>query len=225
MANILMVGPGEAEQGGMATVIKNFKTHYKDREHTIYYLTSWTKKRKWVTQLKSFLTIRKLVVKYNISIVHFHVAQRGSFFRKILLQRLLPQKCRVVFHMHASQFDVFYKGQPAWLKKCICRWLTGIDQLVVLSGNWREFYEQLTSAKISVIENAVQIPKESFYDSQSTNIICFGRVGKRKGSYDLLEVAERIYPLFPEVRFLLYGDGELESIQRIINKKNCLMFL
>ena len=45
-----------------------------------------------------------------------------------------------------------------------------------------------------------------------------GRLGKRKGVYDILEAAKRIKS--DNIRFYLYGDGDIESFKRLILKYN-----
>lgn len=50
----------------------------------------------------------------------------------------------------------------------------------------------------------------------STTIVTFGKIGKRKGSYDLLKVAKEIGNEFPNIHFVLYGDGETEKIAQQI---------
>ncbi|EUJ30944.1 glycosytransferase [Listeria floridensis FSL S10-1187] len=210
--NILMVGPDSHAKGGIATVIANFEQHFSSEEHQLFFLSSWSEENKYQTEWQAFCSIRRIIREKNIDIVHFHVAQKGSFFRKALLSKMVPKHCRIIFHMHASQFDIFYKKSSRFVQALIRRTFNRIDHLVVLGENWAAFYETLTDTKISIVQNAVQVPESPSYDDKSQTIVTFGRIGERKGSYDLLQVAARIEPLFPEVRFVLYGDGEVEQI-------------
>lgn len=215
--NILMVGPDSFAKGGIATVIANFKAHYKTESVT--FLTTWTEERPRLSGIKAFFQIRKHIRKKKINIVHFHVAQRGSFFRKALLAKLIPRKCKVIFHMHASQFDTFYNQSPLIVKKWIRRVLDSLDGIVALSSEWQNFYQTISSVPIKVIENAVKVAETNVYNPFASQITTFGRIGKRKGSYDILEVAQQIEPLFPNVHFVLYGDGETKQLQAKIQEK------
>lgn len=103
-----MVGPKSDSKGGIATVIANFKEYYSG-ENQVSYLATWTEKHKFSTGIKAVLTLRKIIRKNKIDVVHFHVAQKSSFYRKALLAKLVPRRTKVIFHMHASQFDTFYK--------------------------------------------------------------------------------------------------------------------
>ena len=47
-----------------------------------------------------------------------------------------------------------------------------------------------------------------------------GRIGKRKGIYDLIEVIKEIVPTYPNIKLYVGGDGEVENLMKIINKNN-----
>ncbi|RDX02228.1 glycosyltransferase family 4 protein [Listeria kieliensis] len=218
--NILMVGPDSNEKGGIATVIDNFKNYYVSREHRLYFLNSWSAVSKARREWKAIRSIRRVIREKQIDIVHFHVAQKGSFFRKALLKSLLPRRVKTIFHMHASQFDVFYEKSNWILRFRIRETLRKTDHIVVLGENWASYYRKLTKTPISVIPNAVHVPEKFSYDANSKTIVTFGRIGKRKGSYDILKVAKQIGLLFPEIQFVLYGDGEKEAIMTEIKQLN-----
>lgn len=214
--NILMIGPDSTEKGGIATVISNFKQYYNHKDYKLSFLSSWSKEKKWSTQFKAFFLLRQKINQENIDIVHFHVAQKGSFFRKAFLRKLIPKRCKVIFHMHASQFDVFYKKSDWFTRLWIRKILNSIDSIVALSQSWADFYNDITDIPVIVIQNAVYIPEKILYNADSKKIVTFGKVGERKGSYDLLKVAKAVEKKFPEIQFILYGDGETEKIAKQI---------
>ncbi|MBC1937846.1 glycosyltransferase family 4 protein [Listeria grandensis] len=214
--NILMVGPDPREKGGIATVLSNFQQFYTHPKHKLFFLSSWSSQHKWRTEWQALQRIRRIIREEQIDIVHFHVAQKGSFFRKALLAKLVPKHCRVLFHMHASQFDVFFQNSSPFVQNQIRKTLNRLDRLIVLSDSWADFYRQLTSTSITVIPNAVQIPEKSSFQPDSKTIVTFGRIGQRKGSYDLLQVAKKMEDAFPDIRFVLYGDGEVEQVAEAI---------
>ncbi|MBC2207707.1 glycosyltransferase family 4 protein [Listeria booriae] len=212
---ILMIGPDAKSKGGIATVIANFKQHFKSEDTKISYLATWKEgslARRMKATLQSILRIRPRIRQENIDIVHVHMAQQGSFYRKSLLILQAKKECRVVLHMHASQFDVFYKKSKPLVQKYIRYILSKPDKVVVLSEEWANFYNNLTTVPVDVIENAVQMPTNNTYNSDAKNIIMFGRIGERKGSYDVLTAARAIGKQFPDVRIYLYGDGELDNV-------------
>lgn len=219
---ILMIGPDRSAKGGIATVIANFKAHFASDKHTIQYFTTWQEGSffsRLQTTIRAFVHIKKRVREEKIDITHIHMAQQGSFYRKSLLLLLIKKQCRVVLHIHASQFDTFYSSSSPLVKRYI-RWiLNKPNQIVALSEEWETFYKELTQAPIKVIENAVKMPLSRSYDSQAKHIIAFGRVGKRKGSYDILKIAQNIERDFPDIRFYLYGDGDTAEVAAQIEKE------
>lgn len=163
--------------------------------------------------------LRRKSAKKKIDIAHIHMAQQGSFYRKSVLLLLVKKNCRVVLHIHASQFDTFY-SKNSFLAQRYIRWiLNKPNQVVALSEEWATFYKQLTKVPVTVIENAVKMPVNSSYNSQAKNIVAFGRLGERKGSYDILKIAKNIENKFPNVRFCLYGDGDTAEIAAQIKEK------
>lgn len=217
--NIFMVGPDSASKGGISTVIYNFKKHFQVEDKEISYFDSWNESRPIRSSISAILSVRKKVRESKADVIHMHVAQKGSFLRKSILALMLGKKYPIIFHMHASQFDTFYEQANPMLKKYIRWMLCRVQQLVVLSAQWRDFYENLTGrTDIQVVENAVQLPENYYYNADAVNIVTFGRIGKRKGSYDILKLAKTIGKTHPEIQFVLYGDGELVAIQREIEK-------
>lgn len=211
-----MVGPDSNEKGGIATVIANFKAYYHSEENQLFFFSSWAAKKKWRTQLQACVSLRKEIRQKKIELVHYHVAQNGSFYRKAFLAFLSKKKTKTIFHMHASQFDTFYKNQSFPMKWLIRKTLDQVDHIVVLSHSWEVFYQKITATTITVIENAVLVPENPPYKMNSKQIITLGRIGKRKGSYDLLKAAELVYPNAPNLQFDFYGDGEISELKSLI---------
>ncbi|EUJ47782.1 hypothetical protein PROCOU_07698 [Listeria rocourtiae FSL F6-920] len=77
-----MVGPDPRAKGGMATVLSNFQKYYSHPEHRLFFLSSWSGEQKWRTEWRAFQMIRHIIREEQIDVVHFHVAQKGSFFSK-----------------------------------------------------------------------------------------------------------------------------------------------
>ena len=207
-----MVGPNKDSQGGIATVIRNMISYNKKNE--IILLNNWEEKKRKILFVKNFFRIKRKINRENIDIVHFHVAQKGSFYRKSLLLLRIPKKTKTVFHMHASQFDQFYDQSNFFMKKYIRYILNKADIVVAVSKRWKDYYSELTKINIEFINNAVLIPDQISCDLNAKNIITLGRIGQRKGSYDILKVAEIVQMKDPDIQFYLYGDGEGEALKQ-----------
>lgn len=223
MKQIIMIGPGKMEKGGIATVISNFETYFSEPNINITYLVSWQSghflKRLYVF-LKCCIHLILLLHKDSQQIVHLHCAQDGSYVRKYLLSQITHYyQSALIIHFHASQFDTFYHNASKSRQRRICSWLDKAEMIVVLSIKWEKFYRNLTTAPIKIIENAVPIPGSNPYQNQGFKIATFGRIGKRKGSYDILTIAQKMQTHLPEIEFWLYGDGEVEKFAELIKEK------
>lgn len=211
--NILMVGPHRKEKGGIATVINNFYDNYRGENH-LFYLASWRANGKLKAFLSSLVSIRRVITQQNIQIVHFHVAERGSFVRAAILRKLVPRHVKVIFHMHAAEFDSFYDQGRVEMQRWISNVFNHVDLVVALSDDWQKYYSNITKTEVTIVENAV--PKIAVdYEPQDKKIVTVGRLGERKGTYDVLKVAESVQKALPELSFDLYGDVFTEDEARI----------
>ncbi|WP_348921853.1 glycosyltransferase family 4 protein [Enterococcus rotai] len=215
--NVLMVGPDKSEKGGIATVIQN--TVNAETPFNVIELGNWKSESRWLPFLKNMVRIRSTIRKKDIDVVHFHVAQKGSFFRKAFLALMVNKSAKTIFHMHASEFDRFYDDSNNVVKRFIKYILSTRDQVVAVSPEWRDYYRQFAPEKAEAIYNAVPDPIP-ITRMLSKNILTLGRIGKRKGSYDLLEVAKQVAEVDPEITFSICGDGEVAKFEEL-SKNMC----
>ena len=77
------------------------------------------------------------------------------------------------------------------------------------------------NAKVDVLYNAVPTYKDNPRNKEAKNVLFLGRLGKRKGTYDLLNAIKNIEEDLPkDVKFYLCGDGDIEGINKEIDKLN-----
>lgn len=215
-----MLGPDSKQKGGIATVIKNFKENFQSQNTEILFYSTWEEGNlisRLLRTIQSVFLFPLFITRNQIDVVHLHVAQAGSFYRKslfLIIARFMNRP--VILHMHASQFDIFYQKKGK-LGKTYIKWVFEKSAcVVVLSESWLKFYKMIANSHFIVMENAVLVPKVNYYNSHSKNIVCFGRLGKRKGMYDILNLAKRIQKKYPMYKFILYGDGEVAAFRKII---------
>lgn len=221
--NILMVGPDYNAKGGMATVMKNFYKYYPEKD-CLFFLISWKEEHKLIVFLQSFFTIRRLIKNHSIDVVHFHVSEDFGFYRKVFLSLLVNKKVGKIFHFHSATFDIFYNRSNRLFKFFIRKSLNNIDQIVALTDEWRRFYAGITRTDVCVIHNAVPRPAENLYKTSATKVVTFGRIGHRKGSFDIVKLAERLVTIPSSnqpIQFYLFGDGgeEKEKLKGIVKEK------
>ncbi len=221
---VAMLGPGSKQKGGIATVIKNFKENFQFQNTEILFYSTWEEGNlfsRLLITIQSIFLFPLFINRNQIDVVHLHVAQAGSFYRKslfLIISRLMNRP--VILHMHASQFDKFYKKRGK-SGKIYIKWIfEKASSVVVLSESWLKFYQTIADSHFIVMENAVPLPKVNYYNPHSKNIVSFGRLGKRKGTYDILDLAKRIKKNYPMYTFIVYGDGEIQAIREIIENQN-----
>ena len=157
----------------------------------------------------------------NFDVVHIHMASYRSTFRKGKYVRIAKTKGKkVIIHIHGAEYKVFYEKCNDKQKEEIREILNLADRLIVLSEEWQEFFETIVDkSKICVIYNSIVIP-DNFEKNLDTNKVLFlGRVGQRKGIYDLIDVVERLIPDFPELKLYVGGDGEVDKLKQLIQEK------
>lgn len=121
-------------------------------------------------------------------------------------------------HHHAAEFDEFYKGLSQKKREFVNKTLEICDINIVLS---KRLVSMITSkapkANVEVLYNAVQTFNTNPYDVNARHILFLGRLGKRKGTYDLLKAIQALDETIPkDYLFDLCGDGEIEQTKNII---------
>ena len=218
MKRIIMVGPKSTGKGGISTVIKNFIDYFpNNQKYQIRYFFSWNEKGKLFYAFRAFCQLFKATHTREVAIVHFHVSQDASFYRKALLIKAIKKGTKIIFHMHAPNFEAFYNDAAKFEQRYICKVLDRVNLIVALGDDWKEYYQTLTKTKVIVVNNAVFVPQENSYQASSTNVLTFGRICERKGSQDILLLAKRIQRKMPELRFHLYGDTD-DTTSKIIDR-------
>jgi len=227
---VLVVGPStERSKGGMATVITDQLANktINDR-HQLTYLVSQvegSKLEKASYSLKALMHIMFNSRKYDI--VHFHTAADASFYRKSILLRVSKSlNLKTIMHMHGSDFDSFYTNGKPSVKKYITKSLAKASLILVLSDYWKSFFnENFIGLSLDILKNGIDVKSYQPYIRKPTEynkFLFMGRLGERKGTYDLLKAIEIIVNTYgrKDLMFYLAGDGEIAEVEKIINDRN-----
>lgn len=225
---VLIVSPNyKNRKGGIASVIKLYKKHLK--EEFIYVPSIY-----FQNLILSFILfpinllelIFNLIKRKSLKIVHIHGSHGGSFYRKYIVfwisKKLFSKK--VIYHLHSSDFEIFYNNASKILKSKIQKLINNSDAVIVLSEEWRGFiFDNFDPKKIKILENIVE--KQNFYSKQIDNnkitLLFLGRIGNRKGIFDLLDVISKLNDSFNQkLELVIGGDGEIEKLKKIISHKN-----
>ena len=146
-----------------------------------------------------------------------HGSSDASFWRKrifINLAKMFGKK--VVFHCHGSEFQRF----SAQHRNAVQKTLIKCDCIIALSESWKCWFETTIHHKnVVVIKNVIALPRVKKVKHNNFVLLFLGRLGKRKGIYDLLDVLIKHKTTFEgKVKFLFGGDGDVEQVKEIIKQ-------
>lgn len=213
------LGPSFRTQGGISSVLYTYRVHLSGRLNMKFIPTYSGRSR--IKDLAFFLYALVRVLFINLSgekaLFQIHTSTYGSYIRKSILARLcLLFRKPVVLHIHGADFDRFIE-EESW-QPGVVSLLNRVDRLVVLSESWKQYLSKYVSPeKITVIYNPIRETRQAYVEPPSggaAKILFMGRLGQRKGTYDLLEAVRRLAD--EEFVLDLYGDGENEKVKGLV---------
>lgn len=189
-----MIGVDKSTQGGMWTVAENFinNSEFCKRTNLKYMATSITgsKTKRILFTAKSLLKIGFELASKKYDIVHVHMSEKGSVYRKnIVINMARFFRCKIVLHMHGAEFEVWYKSLTLKKQKGVRKIVDKADKILILGYYWIDFMQSLVTekSKVAVLYNAVDIPKQNCYNSSACHLLFLGAICQRKGINDLLQ--------------------------------------
>lgn len=219
---VLMVGPGRDVMGGITTVVNSYYELGLDKKVRLKYISSMrdgNKMKKLAVAVLSYLQFCVSVRSYDI--VHVHMAAQASFSRKALFIKKAKQAGKkIIIHQHAADFDEYFKQADETKKKKIKEIFSYAEMVIVLSEEWAEFFGNTIcdAEKIIVIHNGVILPEYQKTERSDTNVLFLGRLGERKGTFDLLKAIPKVLESIPDATFYLGGDGEVEKCIELVRR-------
>lgn len=226
---VLMLGPSLEQNGGMATVekliikyslpqiqIQHINTH---DEGSIAY-------RGGVFG-KALATFLWKLSSQKIDVVHIHISDGGSIFRKAIccIVAFIFNK-PVLMHTHGAEFHVTYAKLPQRVQQALSKVFQRCQGFIVLSQSWQNYYVLnlgLNPKQVIILPNPSELPTEVPDRKNRTQIslVFCGRVGQRKGTFDLIKAFANL----PDhqrkcTRLILAGDGEIEKAQQLAASLN-----
>ena len=221
---ILQVGPSLKDKGGMVTVMTSIINSPLSKKYNIIHIPTYVYGRKFLLFFASIFRIIFYKLIYRVELVHIHMASYGSFYRKSIIISLCKiLHIKVVVHCHGACFEKFYNSIKESKKEYIKKTFAKTEKVIVLSESWKEFFKTIVDEnKIAVLYNSVNVPDK--IDRNELNKVptglFLGRIGERKGAYDLIETVKNIKNEGIKIKILMAGDGEIQKAKDIIKKEN-----
>ena len=219
-----MCGSALSVKGGMVSVVKNYLNYKNWGDIKVDYIPTHIEKNKYWLILYFglkylYIVFNAMIGKYQI--VHLHTAERGSFYRKAFLVKILHHlRVKTIMHHHAAEFELFYASLSEDKKRYVNSILELVDMNIVLSKRLIPMIkEKAPKANVEVLYNAVNTYLKNPYNIQAKNILFLGRLGERKGVYDLLNVVQRLdSQIDMEYKFYLCGDGDINGVKKRVDE-------
>ena len=221
---VLMLGPHVSNQGGVAVQVRILLAVWDQSRYRVRHIATFVNGPKWLKLLlavwAAFQSLANLLI-WRPDLVHIHVSSDASFYRKSLLLRLIRLgRPKLILHCHAPDFDSFYEKHGERGRRYLRATLNAADLLLVVAERWRAYFESLDlEVPVRSLHNAILCPAtlSPAPDDAPPVVLMLGRLGQRKGTYDILEAIPATLDLCPDTQFWFGGDGDLEQVREIIS--------
>lgn len=233
--NILMIGVDKNRIGGMWSVAETFiESQEFNNQVKLYYVATSTCgsiSKRVCKMLSGYIKIIWLLFTKKIDIVHIHMAERGSVYRKGFVIKVAKKfGKKVIVQMHAGPIMAWYETLCDSNKRKVKGILNEPDKLLVLGEYWKKrLLPLIKSEKMAVLYNGVKCQKINPYNTDGKYILYLGLIKKTKGVYDLVDAISKIEKQLPQdVKVYLCGkDEECHIGQYIIERglKDKVIFL
>lgn len=142
----------------------------------------------------------------------------------ILINYFYKKSIPVVIHLHGGGFQKFYEKSSNIKKKKIVSMFQKSAKLIVLTNTWLPFAEKIgMKGRTIVIPNFTKIPnvaKKEIEKNHRWTFLFLGKLGRQKGSYDLIRAIELIVNRYgiKNIKCILAGDGEIDASKKFIKE-------
>ena len=222
-----MVGTHPTTMGGISTVVRGYMQAGLLKRYSCVYVPmhrDGTVFQKTRIAFVGYVRILGYLLTRDAPLLHIHVSSRASFWRKSIvcqMARLLRRP--YILHVHGSEFMRFYADEcGSWARRFISSVFDAAALVLALSDQWRDSLLTISPrASIEVLPNAVPLPdvgESTVGKSMNQQVLFVGRLGPRKGIYDLLNAFARIARRFPQARLICAGDGEINEARSLSNR-------
>lgn len=221
---VAMLGPSLDAQGGIATLARTFITSRSLDGAEVRYFPTVGEGSKFekIGQMARGQADFLRALGEGWDLVHIHVADGASFYRKMAyFQQARAAGLPVVLHNNFAHLDDLVaksKVHESIVRRCY----SDASQVHCVSNDMARNISAWTrgAANVRVLFNpvpAAEFPWTGPRGAKENPVVLFmGRVGERKGIFDLVEAWPAIVEACPSARLRVGGDGDLERLRRQI---------
>ena len=229
---VVMLGAGLNCMGGISSVEKLILEQGIPEFHLKHIATieNGSMVKKSLVFLKAIVNFSRTLLTKEVDLIHIHFCSRGSTFRTtILIVISFFFRIPIVLHAHGAGFEIFYGNLPLLIQRNVSYLFCHCSHFIALSESWKKFYTTnlgLEEDKTIVLPNPVKFPLQTkdsqnhnpnTEDSNTINFLFLGRIGKRKGTFELIKAFSLISSQQrSRASLTIAGDGDLENAHALI---------
>jgi len=226
--SILMLGESLDRQGGIVSVEKLIINQAPKNLQILHIptLSDGSKLHKILVFIKAVGTLLRRLQNQeaDVVVVHIHVSERGSAFRQAITTTIAWLSVQpVILHAHGADFQIFYSSLPRIIKLLLSWAFRKATRFIVLSESWKKYYTEnlgLSTQQVIVLPNPVKFPLQvpQRIGSKKIKFLFLGRIGQRKGAFDLITAFAGIPTEQKQnVELVIAGDGEVEKARNLVS--------
>lgn len=231
---VVMLGASLDQNGGIATLEKLILKH-TPTAFDIQHITSHDEGT-ILHRVKIFgrglKVLLEKILEGKVDLVHIHLSDGGSALRKAILT-LIASLFRkpVIMHAHGAEFHLTYLNLPQWLQRLLSATFRQCICFIVLSKTWKDFYVfnlGLNEKQVFILPNPTELPAQvpSRTNVKKVKLVFFGRIGQRKGAFDLIRAFATLTTELKKCsELILAGDGELVQAQELVESLNLVEYV
>ncbi len=228
-AGVLFVGPDIRSQGGIATVIANYRrSRFWGNCKCAHFATcrDWDSAvARMAHSLWRYLVFAWVLLVSRPAVMSIHTALQVSYYRKlcyIILARLFAVP--VVLHIHPAGFYEFFSEGGRFTRSAVSQGFRLCKQLVFLSQqSLEQFQPCFKEARMTVVPNPVDVEHVKSHGrlpaKGNYRILFMGWIIKEKGVYDIVDAMPEVIACFPQAEFLFAGNKEVERLTSVIEER------
>jgi glycosyltransferase involved in cell wall biosynthesis len=236
---VICVGPSISVRGGISGLFRKLKDIFPGNIRFRVIATysdyigdgqtnRWARCAQPGLFLWSVTRVLAAAVAQRSTVFHVHFSQRGSTLRKgVICMILRVLRCRYVVQAHACEDALFHEWVPMFVRRILLWGIGGGRYVIALTQFWRDYYAvalNLPADKLLVLPNPADIP-QSIPDRtsrQSLQLLFLGRVGERKGAFDVIRAFAALPKTIRErCHLTLAGDGETDIARSLLQQLGC----
>ncbi|HEM9001248.1 TPA: glycosyltransferase family 4 protein [Burkholderia cenocepacia] len=232
---VLHVGPGCGQRGGMASVMQELQDmggQFADKGvESAFFETRGFRSLSAIARFFMRDIPQFVLASYSVEVVHFHVAARGSFYRKLILYAIAKlMRRRTVFHLHAGDFDQFLACADRATKRATRWFIGGSDVVIGVSASCAHVLNRFrrNAHDARVIGNTAAAAERDA--SNALHATCHlrpyiafaGRLTKQKGVDTLIDALAILAARGCDVDLELAGEGDIAHWRSHAEARNVL---